>query len=64
MSEKSCTQFMAAWDSKHKYCCTCKYWDVDELTCLNPTEVAKRKKAREIADLEKQMKTNKAVYLG
>lgn len=61
MSEKTCAEFMAAWKSEYENCHTCRYWDRDELTCINPEELARRKKVQEIADLEKMAKRNKPV---
>ena len=58
----NCAEFMAAWDSTSWInCTTCKYWDWDELTCLNKDELAKREKARALDDLEKLMRQNKSV---
>ncbi len=60
---ESCAQFMAAWESDYENCHTCRYWDRDELTCLNKEELARREKAKKLNEMDKLMRRSKAVYI-
>jgi len=57
----SCAAFMAAYKSSYINCFTCKYWDHEELTCINPEEIAKRRGNREFKEIEKLLRKNKPV---
>ena len=59
--EKSCKDFIAAYQSKIITCFSCKYWEHDDFICLNPDEVKKRNKENEFDELERQMKSNRPV---
>lgn len=60
---KSCKAFMAAWKSEYENCFTCIKWNRDDLVCMDPEEVARRKKAQERATMDKLMRQSKAVYI-
>lgn len=59
----TCLQFMAAWKSRYINCHTCRFWDRDELTCVNPEEIERREKVQALEEMERLMKRNKAVFL-
>lgn len=57
----SCAAFIAAYKSSYINCFTCRYWDHEELTCINPEEIARRRGDRELEEIEKLLRKNKPV---
>ena len=59
--DKTCLEFVKAWDSEYINCHTCRYWDREELTCIDKEEIAARNKVRAFDAIEKLMVTSRTV---
>ena len=57
----TCLQFMAAWESKYENCCTCIKWNRDDLVCMDPAEVVKRRRESELRVINKMIRGNKPI---
>lgn len=63
MSNKSCRDFIAAYQSKIVTCFSCKFWNMEDFICLNPDELKKRNKANEFDEMDKLMRQSKSVFI-
>lgn len=57
----TCLQFMAEWKSEYENCHNCIKWNRDDLVCMDPKEVARRRRASELSQIDKMVRKNKAV---
>lgn len=64
MSEnKSCHDYIRPHATEHVNCFTCRWWHRQDFVCLNPDEMAKRRKENECDYADRMMRENKGVFL-